>query len=678
MQARISAFEKLFMAGALTSAMPNSLQHSPPLQYAQGPQQYMNTPMATPRGMDPPGMIQVPEDMRKILAAQQVAAGQSYAIPAQSFQTNPTLTRQQQIQQQQQQQQQASRWTNGAPYFGKLMVGSLAGLMIVEAIRENEQSNESPGGRGLFALPVQLLMSFVNSTHFTIGGYTISTARFFSSLKLLILLGAMLWAFVPSLFASKPPKSGEKAFSPSLRGVPSLASPIHVRRQAWLTAIQTVWVPRHNFFLEAAALVLKTMKFTLRNTMGVRGYQLLTGLTEEQETARIKAWTIALDAQLAGGDVEINKSRLTLTLLASGTLPDTPQRLMLKALHIRVLLWQVDILPGIFNVLASKLARSNWNEAKHLNRLLNQLRKGSNTGTDDDLPDHLSVLLEQDCDDVLNDDVVQRAHNLAWNRHTAHNALDMIDGMNSVVDDTAVRSPMDAVSAWYSSAILQRILASNLGGERQRTSEADLDLAVKVAPIGSNAQVRALVARTFLLDKKRGANIAAAMQAMQPSIDTEQSPQYTRGAPLPLIDSRMAPNFPDPDTHMALRCSQGIAHLQKFHSPPQWALDVINTIVPPPGSEGMSLLSFTAAFHLMDLLRSHPVGREACSASLERLAGSLRIWVGGSEGDGCGLDQDLRRKMVDCCLAVTKSVVGMEADPGYGSMSDREDEEGGC
>ncbi|KAK1477718.1 helix-loop-helix DNA-binding domain-containing protein [Colletotrichum cuscutae] len=39
---------------------------------------------------------------------------------------------------------------------------------------------------------------------------------------------------------------------------------------------------------------------------------MLTGLTEEQEAARVKAWSIALDAQLAGGDVEINKSRLTL------------------------------------------------------------------------------------------------------------------------------------------------------------------------------------------------------------------------------------------------------------------------------------------------------------------------------------------------------------------------------
>ncbi|KAL5320461.1 hypothetical protein ACEPPN_011266 [Leptodophora sp. 'Broadleaf-Isolate-01'] len=76
----------------------------------------------------------------------------------------------------------------------------------------------------------------------------------------------------------------------------------------------------------------------MRNVIGVSGY---TGTIEEQEAARAKAWSIAIDAHLAGGDSEVCKSRLTLTLLASGTLPYTPTRVMLNALHIRVLLWEV-------------------------------------------------------------------------------------------------------------------------------------------------------------------------------------------------------------------------------------------------------------------------------------------------------------------------------------------------
>lgn len=677
MQARISAFEKLFMAGALGTSMPSPMQQTSQLQYPQDTQAFMTSPVPTGRGGDPPGMIPIPEDIRKILAAQQVAAGRPYAVPAQPFQTNPAILRQQQIQQQQQMQN--NRWANGGPYFGKLMVGSLAGLMIVEAVRESEQSNENPEGRGLFGVPVQLLRSFVNSTHFTLGGYHISTAQFFTTLKVLVLFGALLWVFVPSIFTPKPPKSQKVPVARSLEAVPSLASPIHVRRQAWLTAVQTVWVPRHNFLLEAAALILKTLKFTLRNTIGTQNYQMLTGLTEEQETARVKAWMIALDAQLAGGDVEINKSRLTLTLLASGTLPDTPQRLMLKALHIRVLLWQSDFLPKVHNVIAANLARSKWNEARQLNRLLVQLRKGLNPPADDEpLPDHLAVLVEQDPDDVLNDDIIQRAHNLAWNRPTTYNVVEHTDGMNAVVDDPAVRSPMDAVCAWYSSETLQHILAASLEDRKAAGSTPDLELAIKLAPIGSNAQIRALVVRTFITDEKRGASIAAAMQAMAPTENPDKHPHYASGVP-PLIDSpTVQPIFPDPDIYTALRCSQAMAHLQKFASPPRWALDIIKSIVLSHPTEGMSLLGFTAAFHLMDCLDQHVVGREACAVMLERLAGSLRVWAGGVDGDVGGLGEEARCRLVERCLRITKSVVGMEADPGYVSMSDCEDGEGVC
>ncbi|RKU49077.1 hypothetical protein DL546_004306 [Coniochaeta pulveracea] len=679
MQARISAFEKLFMAGALGTTMPSPMQQATQLQYPQDTQAFMNTGIPTGRGTDPPGMIPVPDDMRKILAAQQ-AAGRPYAVPGQGFQNNPAILRQQQIAQQQQMQQ--NRWANNAPYFGKLMVGSLAGLMIVEAVRESEQSNENPEGRGLFGVPAQLIMSFVNSTHFTLGGYHISTAQFFLTLKVLVLFGALLWVFVPSLFTPRPPKSQKASLARSLEAVPSLASPIHVRRQAWLTAIQTVWVPRHNFILEAAALILKTLKLSLRNTIGTSGYQMLTGLTEEQEIARVKAWMIALDAQLAGGDVEVNKSRLMLTLLASGTLPDTPQRLMLKALHIRVLLWQSDFVPKAVNVFAAHLARRFWNEAKQLDRLLVQLRKGSNPPADDEpLPDHLAVLLEQDSDDVLNDDIIQRAHNLAWNRPTMYNVVEHIDGMNAVVEDPAVRSPMDAVCAWYSSLTLQHVLAASLGDRKKAGSGPELELAIKLAPIGSNAQIRALVARTFVADEKRGANIAAAMQAMAPAENPDKHPQYASGVP-PLIDSpTIQPISIDPDVHTALRCSQAMAHLQKYASPPRWALDIINSIVLSRTREGltcMSLLGFTAAFHLMDCLDQHEVGREACAVTLERLAATLRVWVGGVEGDVGALGEEQRCQLVERCLDITKSVVGMEPDPGYGSMSDCDETEGGC
>lgn len=674
MSQRISAFEKLFMASAMNGTMsPIQNQNNGGMQFSQDPSQFMTTPVTTPRGLDPQGMIPVPDDMKRIISAQ-LASGRPYPVPQQGFQQNPAIMRQQQIQQQQQMQQ--NRWQN-TPYFGKFMVGSLAGLMFVESLREREQSNESPEGRGLLAIPLQLLGPLVSGSHVSIAGCQYSLAHVISNIKSLLLLGTLLWVFVPSLFAPRPPKTQKtsRVNNTALKALPSLASPIHVRRQAWLTSVQTVWVPRHNFFLEALALLLKAGKLSLRNTIGVHGYQMLTGLTPDQETARVKAWTIALDAQLAGGDVEINKSRLTLTLLASRTLPDTPLRLMLNALHIRVLVWQLGK-QGIHNILASKLARSRWNEARQLHRLMNSLRRTEPPSPDDELPDHLALLLVHDCDDVLNENIVQRAHNLAFNRPTTYDIDDDVDGMNTVVEDPAVRSPMDAVAAWWSSLMLQRVLTASLADTEVTSEEAnntmvdDINMAVKAAPIGSNAQVRALVARAVVFDEKRGANIATVLKALGPSLNPDKHPHYSRGVP-PLIDAPLSSITPDPDVQLALRCAMGIAHLQRYEVPPHSALSVVDTIL-PGSTEGLSLLGCTAAFHLMLRLHNHAVAAEACSTALERLSGALRVWVGSEEGDRPGLDRDLRQKMVEQCLDITKSAMGMEEDQGYATMTECE------
>lgn len=667
---RIGAFEKLFVANAMNGNM-SPMQQQNAMPFGPDPTQFMPSPGANPRAMDSQGMIPVPDDMKRIINAQ-MASGRAYPVPQQ----NPAIMRQQQIQQQQQQMQN-NRWGNG-PFYPKMMIGALGGLMFVESLREREQSSESPDGRGLFAIPMELLGPLVSQSHISFAGHQYSLVQIISILKTLLLLGTMLWLFVPSLFAFGSPKTQKtQVIKANLKAVPSLASPINVRRQAWLTAIQTVWVPRHNFFLEAAALVLKMMKLSLRNTIGVHGYQMLTGLTEEQETARVKAWTIALDAQLAGGDVEINKTRLTLTLLASRTLPDTPLRLMLNALHIRVLLWQLGK-QGLHNILAAKLARSQWNEARQLNRLINSLRRTAPPSPDDDIPEHLALLLEQDCDDILNDNIVQRAHNLAFNRPTTYDIDRDVDGMNAAVEDPAVRSPMDAVAAWWSSLMLQRVLSASLadGADKEQTAAMteDINLAVKVAPIGSNAQVRALVAKAVVFDEKRGANIAAVLKALGPSLNPDKHPQYSSVIP-PLIDSPSCSITPDPDVQLALRCAMAIAHLQRYEVPPHSALTIVDTIL-PGSTEGLSLLGCTAAFQLMERLHNHAIAAEACASALERLSGTLRIWIGSDEGDRPGLDRDLRQKMIARCLNVTKSVIGM--DQGYATMTDCESEDGTC
>ncbi|KJR85178.1 hlh transcription factor [Sporothrix schenckii 1099-18] len=713
MQQRIAAFEKLFMHGALSNAnsMSPMAQPSPMPMPFSGPTSSQSNPMAafmsappitTPRGPDPVGMIPVPEEMKRILQAQ-AAAGRPYPVPQQPFQGTPAVIRQQQIQQQQQAQQ--SRWQAGAPYLGKMMVGSLAGLMLFEAAREQEIDPESTEGRGLFALPLQLLRPLVASdAHVGFGGYYVATAQIVSHLKLLLLLGMLLWAFVPSFFAAPKPTAQDKTHQVP-QAAPSLASPIHVRRNAWLTAIQTVWVPRHNFVLEAAALILKMMKLSTRNALGIERYSMLTGLTQDQETARIKSWAIALDAQLAGGDVEINERRLTLTLLASHTLPDTPLRLMLNALHIRILVRHLGK-NALFDAVAAYWARGKWNAARERNLLAMQLQNtGGNSGSsssgdsgndssggsgsgsdhvssafslqaDDRLPSHLEALLAEDCDDVLNDDVIERAYNLAFNRPTTFDvpaAVVDMDGMNAVVEDPAVLSPLDAVAAWFSSLLVHRILTTSLAAESDEDQSdladsiaAEIDLAAKIAPIGSHAQVRALVARAVLVEEKRGASIAVALQALRPSLNADESLQ-------PLVDAPLTRLMADREALIALRCAMALAHLQRFAALPQDILASVDAVL-PGAQHQVSLLACAAAFRLMLTLHARRVAADACAISLEQLAGSLRVWIGGPISDRGGLDAGVRHSMVRRCLAVTRSVVGIDNDTGYGSMSEGEGE----
>lgn len=668
MQARIAAFEKLFMAGAMNGSI-GPVQPSPQMQYSQdGQQQYSGSPAPQQDGGDPPsGMIQVPDDMRRIIAAQ-MAAGQPYPVPQQSFRgSNPAVIRQQQIQQQQIQQQQQGAWSNASPYFGKLMVGSLAGLMILEAVREDEQSNESPEGRGLFAVPLQLLHSASTSLDLNVNGYHLHT-----SIKLLLFLGVFLWAFVPSLFrpSNNNPKKGNAAY---LRAAPSLASSIDVRRQAWLTAIQTVWVPRHNFFLEAAALMAKTAKLSLRNVIGVHGYQMLTGLTEEEEKGRVKAWSIALDSQLAGGDVDICKSRLVLTLLASGTLPDTPQRLMLKALHIRVLLWDLSrtrLQLGLVNIIAAKLARKQWNEARQLNRLLTQLRDDSSVALEDELPEHLAVLVERDCDEVLTPAVIQRAHNLAFNRETSYDITTAIDGMDSVVEDVYVSSPLDAVAAWWSTEVLHDVLTAALEKKTKTDTRLnDIETAIKAAPVGTVAMLRATLARAILIDSGRGANIATAVQAL----GSERIESPFRESKLVIGSGSNASNQ---DLLLTLRCAVAIGQLCRTEGAvvtPSQSLRVIEALLSPRINTQITLLGFTAVMSLLERVMSDKTEEAAIDRSLEKIAGSLRLWMGGSAGTDSGLDTDVRDKVVERCLSITKTLVGMAVDSGHASMSDMSD-----
>lgn len=651
LKGRIESYEKMAISGPMT--LHGAVGTPDGSRYQEDP----FTPAHSMSMSGPPqGMIPVPEHiagLRQGLPPQQhyAPAYPQYSGASRPGQTGPPLV--------------TSRRSNSM--MGKLMVGSLAGLMILEGFAEREQSKEEPAGRGLFALPVNL--ASLLAPRVSLG----ATSAQLPLAKLLLIFGAVFYIIAPLFdFKSKPKK--KTSHTVNLARAPSLASPVEVRHKAWLTAIQTVWVPRHNFLLEVAALSLKTLKLSLRRIIGWQGYAFLTGITKEQEAARVKAWTIALDAQLTGGDAEISKSRLVLTLMASGTLPDTPARLMLKALHCRVLLWELAHaghgLSWMFDNLSAKLARRYWNMARSEQKIAANMASKADSEVEP-LPEHLASLLSKECDDVLVPSIIQRAYNLAWNRPIAEKTH-VDPSMDGVVEDFAISSPLDALAAWYSSYRLKNGLASCLASKNgcaKKSVKDDLDLAAQTAPPTSQAQLRASVAQAVVLDDGRAARIAAAFSALPSPPATASSKtslmNLVGSAPI-AADVRKALTLAK--CHMLLNSSSAEARQQ--------AIFVVNNTYLPEATT--SLLSFVAGYKLLTSVIRDPTLQAETSYGLERLASSLRIWVGHETGRRSGLSNKVRGRIVSRCLDASKTLVGLadreDVDPGYVSSSVKGDE----
>ncbi|KAJ4376155.1 Clr6 histone deacetylase associated PHD protein-2 Cph2 [Neocucurbitaria cava] len=650
LKGRVESYEKMAISGPMS--LHGNLVGTPDgTRYQEDPFSQHGLPMGGP----PQGMIPVPENIAALQRGLPPQQHYAHAYPQYAGGARPNV---------------GPPMVNGrrsSAMMGKLMVGSLAGLMILEGLVEREQSREEPAGRGLFALPINFASILAPRASFGASTAQIPLA------KIILIFGAFFYVIAPLLdFKSKP----KRKFSSTvlLSPAPSLASPVEVRRKAWLTAIQTVWVPQHNFILEVAALGLKTLKLSTRKIIGWPGYAYLTGQTKEQEAARVKAWEIALDAQLTGGDAEISKSRLVLTLMASGTLPDTPARLMLKALHIRVLLWEIANAGHgswcLMNNLSAKLARSYWNSARSEHRIASNLasKQGSEA---EPLPPHLATLIERECDEVLVPVIVQRAYNLAWNRPNAEDTV--VDAsMDGVVEDFAICSPLDALAAWYSSLVLNKGLARTLATKSSSPKDgviADMDLAFQCAPPNSQAQLRALVAQAIILDDDRDSRIAAALNALP------ATPRAANSGFMNLVGE----GYVATDVRKALTLTKCLS-LVESSSPAarQRATFVVNNTRLPEVTT--TLLSFVAGHKVMTRFMQDSSLQAATSSGLERIASSLRMWVGHETGRRSGLSNKVRTRLVSSCLGASKTLVGLtekkveaDVDDGYVSASVKDD-----
>jgi hypothetical protein len=541
----------------------------------------------------------------------------------------------------------------GGGLMSRLMVGSLAGLMVASGFQSHEESNH----HSLFALPASFRL---------MGGATApaNDHAFMLIAKLLLLFTAVLYIISPGYFDAKDAPENTKApSSANVSAALSLASPLKDRSHAWLTAIQTVWVPRHSVLLELAALGIKAAKLSLRRLIGWEKYRMITGMTEEQEAARVKSWTIALDAQLAGGDVSVNHSRLLLTLLASWTLPSTPARLMLNALHIRVLFSDLGSRP---KAVAEKLSDFYWLEARKAQEKVS----AENDTSVEQLPEYLAQLLQLDPCDVFDDEIVQKAHNLAYNRITQDGGVD--EGMDSVVKDVAVRSPLDALAAWYSSLLLQGVL---VGSMKSKPSESlneriqtNLDLALRVAPTCSAVQLRALTAKAALVNGDGRTYLTEALKIFEEDLESElnQKPGTARVSVTP-INSAVTTTT---DIRVSLRCGMALALMRngsrdeatRLFSDLDWQRQA--------DKNGLGLLGFVAAWKtLTTFVNWDRDWAKDAGDSVDCAAAMLRIWIGDKKTPKFGVSRSDCNRVIDFCNSLQKKLAGLEGDNDDGYVS---------
>ena len=624
----------------------------------------------------PQGLIPVPESMKKLRQNQpQEHYGSVYDTPQEG-------------------QRGGRRWP------AKFMIGSLAGLMIVDGLSESQDGSD-PKAKGLFGIPLEFMDGwwFLRSPRAFITAFMqyCRAGGVIPPIKGFLALSLLAFIVFTYLFNSKPAEV-EQAEKPSkLRKVPSLASPIGVRRQAWLTSMQTLRLPHHSFFPEWFAVTMEWLKYSFRLVVGFQTYAWITGRTEEDELARTKAWDIAVDAQLAGGDPEISRSRLVLSIFASGTLPQTPTRLMLKALHCRVVLWRVGQDGGVVsrtsNKIAVFLAHRQWRRAQRL---------AADTSVKDEnaLPTHLAKLLRLDCEDVMLAAVLQRAYNLMYDRsmdEVGHGSNSLMD---VVVEDHAIRSPLDAIAAWWSCQKLHHALILSLSEDEkdQTLFKSALDLALTIAPPLSAAHTRALAVKAVFIEQDRALNAQKVLSALPHSSPT-RSHRSTNGCPLPVfIDSSM-PLSACSEVATVLDCASIMIALRSRRTTTGSASRDCTMVdlfaLPHVDPEEMSLLSFAPAYHvLVQSLRNDDPGSGV--RWLAQTAHNLAVWARAhrgskaTESSSAGIAQklDLLCNGLEAVQAHEIEHVSVHGyprgrepkrrhssvsnDPGYGSLGDAE------
>ena len=575
------------------------------------------------------GMIQVPEDMRRLRTAalQAQYAEQPYLTHIQDgHETHSTIDV-------------GEGGARRAKQIGKLMVGSFAGFMIMQGFGAKERDEVKHTKRSLSLPPtnpqwiamVQIIVVHlprISSDHMQ---------YVFLAMKAFLVLSVLGFCLFLYAFCSKPTQR-KQAVAQRAISVPSLASPLELRRNAWLTSVQTVRVPRHAMFPEWAALNLEAFHYVIRQAVGWPRYSQITGQSEDDEIARVRAWDIAIDAQLMGGDAEISGSRLILTALASGTLPTTPARLMLKALHVRILLWKASkqgegSLWSIVHKVAALLAAQQWRLAQNLQRAPQQTKEHLPDDAEG-VPEHLTALLQLSCNEVLTDHILQRAYNLAWSRPTQEDVLQTDPEMDLVVEDSTIRSPLDAICAWLSSSTLHRALLAGLADNENNSVELEWNygVALHTAPRASIAQARALAANAVFVNANRRSALSMLSQDFPSTAMPGQTDSTNKQSNSAIFIDSSIPEAVGYDVTLATYCALALSKLDDPEVAPavvEEALELVS--LGYQNVNGLTWLSYAAAHHLILAIVQREHVYKQCRRLIAPMVPILISWVKGIE-----------------------------------------------
>lgn len=560
------------------------------------------------------------------------------------------------------------RSTGGA--VSKVMVGGLAGMLATQGFNTPEQSNDMPSGRGLFALPADLLAYITRSFHSHHLSLLTNSEHMEAGLSVLrgvLLVSAVVYIFLPWIFDAlapkpPPPKVTEVREAQTEAPPSSLANIQEVRRDAFLTATQTIWVPSRSLEL-CAAVLRQVLNLALHSWNMDVIFSRHRGVTDEDAAeGSARAWDTVVDAQLTGGDDNATFGRTLLTFLGAGSLPETPYRLMLRAMHARVLSelaeeWWSKPLKGLL----AGSSRSLWERARALRKAS---AESSKSAGDQPLPSYLAEMLDHDADDVFVDEVVQRASELAAVGPPCDpkNAASPEDWVDAIVRDNAVVSPLDLLAAWRSSTLLCNALALFPAVESADDIKPDLDAALRLAPPGSAGWARTVVARALILpEKDQRRNISVAFRALlasslsQPfvSADSEQAPSKSRGLPVILRDLALT-----------LRCAIAIDRLDGQEGDRAVQALAVQVEALPDARDGLlGTLEVVALYQFLRVLFGEKELRGGYRELCEKVGGLLRISVrGGGEADVLGLDETAVENVSGLCVDVFEWLVGIQED----------------